>query len=245
MTRAFVAALIVVGMGSAGIAFPAHANLITNGSLTGPVQLSGVPSPWASLSGTPDTNDVSHNVGGIAGASFGVPPQDSPDGGTWVGLGNNLLVSVLQESFGQNVGGLTPGVNYHLSWYAANFGVVFTSSTISFSLLGDNAIQVFLDGVSIATADSLSLDEEWVSQSIVFTATASSHQIRFGIADVVVNSYLSIDGIVLNAVPEPATVALFGFALACFALSRRRMTRRADIARRSRPRGGGFRLRLA
>jgi hypothetical protein len=171
-----------------------------------------VPTGWTLLLGSPDTNDVNHNVGG--GTPFGIAPSGpSPDGGTWVGMGaDNGFV----ERFGQGITGLTIGQTYTVSWYAGNFG-----AQTGGGYLGTNAIQVLLDGVATGHGNFLALGADWYAQSLSFTATANSQFLAFQL-ETSEKSYLSIDGISVGAVPEPGTYALMFAGIAALGLVVRR-----------------------
>lgn len=187
---------------------------VTNGSLTGPIANGGVPPGWTLLLGSPDTNDVDHNVGG--GTPFGIAPSGpSPDGGTWVGMGADIG---FVERFGQDITGLTVGQTYTVSWYAGNFG-----AQTGGGYLGTNAIQVLLDGGASGHGDFLALGADWYAQSLNFTATASSMFLAFQL-ETSEKAYLSIDGISVGAVPEPSTYALMfaGIAAIGHVVRRRR-----------------------
>ena len=188
----------------------ASAATLVNGSLTGPLDINLVPPGWSVLGGSPDTNDVDNNVGG--GAAFVVPPTSpSPDGGTWVGLGQS---PTLAEIFGQTITDFVVGQEYTLSWFAANFGAVSGPGYDE-----PNAFYASLDGNVVGSGSVISLGPDWVAQSISFTATSMSHLVAFGLADETNFSYLSIDGISLspsaqNPIPVPAAAPLMlaGFA---------------------------------
>jgi len=202
-------------------AFTARAeSLVVNGSLDGSIANMDVPTGWTVLAGTPDTVDLTSNVGVSGWLSFGVAPTESPDGGTWVGLGIN---GSYIESFGQTLSGLTIGQTYTVSWQAANFGINNSAN----SYLGSNAIGVMLDGASIGQGDSLSLSSAWSTQSLTFVATSASQLLSFQLATSE-KAYLGIDGISVTtggttpAVPEPSTWALMAIGVAALAATRRR-----------------------
>lgn len=192
----------------------ANANLIINGSLTGPLANSGVPSGWSITSPSPDTNDATNAAN--AGNIYDVPASLSPDGGTWVGVARNASFI---ESFGQLVTGFTVGEQYELTWFNAHFGTA--------NYIGDNSFSALIDGVSIGEGSSLSLDTNWLQESIIFTASATSHQLDFQLA-YDAKAYLQIDGIVLEGlttVPEPSTLIIF--ALGMIAVAARRFKRQS------------------
>lgn len=197
----------------------AHANLLTNGSLTGPIANAAVPSGWSVTNGSPDTMDQDHNVG-ITNVPFvAAPVGPSPDGGTWVGFGR---ADGLVESFAQTVSGLVIGNTYTLSWYGGNFGAIVGACP---TYCGANAIEALIDGTSIGDGGLLTPDRNWFTQSLQFVASASSVDLEFRLRDNAA-SYLSIDGISLDGdttpVPEPAVLGLLSLSLLGLAVARRR-----------------------
>jgi hypothetical protein len=89
------------------------APILINGSLTGAIANSAVPTGWTMVSSSPDTMDENNNVGGAFGG-FGATPTASADGGTWVGIADNG--GSLNEMFGQTVSGFDIGTTYNVSW---------------------------------------------------------------------------------------------------------------------------------
>lgn len=196
----------------------ATANMLSNGSLTGPIFNGGVPSGWLVLAHTPDTMDETHNVGVTSVPFQSIPSGPSPDGGTWVGIARD---GEYVESFGQTVTGLASGATYELSWFAGNFGAATGPNYI-----GTNAFEVLIDGTPIGSGSPLASSSSWSSESLSFVAPAASLQLAFRLRNDT-RSYLSIDGITLQAAatvttPEPTSLGLLVAGLLGLAGLRRR-----------------------
>lgn len=209
LTSAFVVAVSV-----------SQAQSITNGSMTGVCDNAGVPTGWSAQLGTPDIVDLSCNIG-VPATTFAAPASLSPDGGTWTGLGREGNGFI--ERFGQNVAGFTIGQSYTLSWYVSNFG-----SNPGLAYINPNQIEFLLSGVVAGSGSSRTLGQGWFAESVIFIATAASHDIAFqlGFGDGG-RSYMGIDGVTLAAtgnevVPEPATMTLLATGLAGMAAARRK-----------------------
>lgn len=207
LTSAFVVAVSV-----------GQAQSITNGSMTGVCANAGVPTGWSAQLASPDIVDPSCNVG-VPALGFAASASSSPDGGTWVGLGREGGVFI--ERFGQVVGGFTIGQSYTLSWYVSNFG---TDQNLGYT--NPNQIEFLLSGVSAGTGSMRALGQGWFAESVIFIATAASHDIAFQLGSGN-KSYMGIDGVALAAtgtdvVPEPATMTLLATGLAGMAAARRK-----------------------
>jgi hypothetical protein len=189
---------------------------VTNGSLTGPIANGGVPPGWTILQETPDTMDQNNNVGVVGGSGFAAVPNPTPNGGTWVGMGRDV---VFTEVFGQTLSGLTPGQQYNISWYAGNFGYAPSG------YINPNAIAARINGAIVGTGATLPVSSNWFSQSVVFTANSAIPSLSFELA-AAAKSYMSIDGIAVTPVPEPVTGTLLMAATCAFGASRRRRAHR-------------------
>lgn len=204
---------VVLCVGSA-----AGAATIVNGSLTGPLANAGVPTGWLVSSPSPDTNNVSA-AAGIPGSNYAIAPNNSPDGGTWIGIARDGPGFV--ESFYQNVTDFVAGQSYTLSWSAGNFGFGAGGYT------GLNAIELLLDGVGIGSGAVLGLNANWFQQSVNFTATATSHSVGFRLLNNT-KSYMQIDGVgIVAAVPIPASFFMLSLGLGGLASLRRRRNKKA------------------
>jgi hypothetical protein len=171
---------------------------------------------------SPDTMDQNNNVGVLGQDEFIVAPSgSSPDGGTWVGIGREVTGFI--ERFGQTVVGFVPGTTYTIQWYMGNFGY----SPSIFFYNAPNSIEILVAGISVGTGPVLATGPDWFLQSLLFTATANTHDVAFqpGIA---AKSYVSIDGIQIQEIPEPRMTWIVGGVafVALFVRYRRRITTR-------------------
>ena len=204
------------------VAASAQAQNISNGSLTGPIGNERPPPGWfiagnqtPSVPG-PDTMDANSNLGIPGLQSFAAAPSASPDGGTWVGLGAD---GTFFNAISQSMTGLLVGQSYVVSWYSANFGY-----TGGGGFAGSNAVEMRVNNGQQTIGSLRAAGPSWIQESAFFVATAPTMGLFF-FPNRTTRSFISIDGIQVTAVPEPASPLLWAAGAAVV----------LTIARRRRP----------
>ncbi|THU01050.1 IPTL-CTERM sorting domain-containing protein [Lampropedia puyangensis] len=263
-----IAIVAVLAGGSAVLAAPQFTNGSFDTTRSGELNVSSkwvaeAPDHWIAggeftvpqvLAGTPDINSVDATQGYPSvllpsNMSMVTLAQatNSPDGGTWVGLGNIVGNGDFGEQVSQLVADFDIGKTYRISWYHANFGLhTIIDGAVVQLVDSPAAIAVSLDGVKIGNGTYRPVQEGWVEESVEFTATATTHTIGFGSAAIDPataatadsRSYSSIDGVritevrpVVAANPQPvptlSTLGILGVSamLGGFAIRRRRIHR--------------------
>jgi hypothetical protein len=205
-----------------GLGLPAMP-LFINGSLTGPVvngidTPNSVPSGWSVLNLTPDTVDINSNIGRPGVPFLAVPTGPSPDGGTWVGIG---IAGATTERFGQTVSGFEVGKIYAISWYLGNFGFNRSTTDGNIPFADPSGIRLLVDGASAGSSAAKTLGSDWLFQTLSFTAANTSHQIAFEGTSVETLAYISIDGLSIAEIPEPASMMVCALGLLAVAGIRR------------------------
>jgi hypothetical protein len=158
----------------------------------------------------------------------------SPAGGNFIALdaayifNRNWTVppatANLTQPIGQEVGGLTPGQEYELTFYwAAAQQYTFDGPTTEF-------LTVAFGSESYQT-EVINLPEHhfsgWMQETVRFTATATSQTLSFlaGGGPDGLPPFVLLDGVSMQAVPEPGSLVLLGLGAAGFLLRRRRIAR--------------------
>ena len=154
----------------------------------------------------PGTNRLTNNVAFIE---------------TYVGAGG----SVPTLSLTQTVNGFTIGQLYELSYYENS------RSDSTLERVNNPTAQTFVGGASVVAAHlvtPVNLEDQFSNsfyyRTAQFTATAESMLLEFRSTQQNGNdTYLVIDNVAINAVPEPSTYALVVGGIATLLLSRRRI----------------------
>ncbi len=203
---------------AAGIAFcmtpsVAFGQAITNGSMTGPVNIGSPPPGWASVSTDGDTI----GPGGFSGWATGIGPSN--DGGTFLALLNNGGGGAF-DAAAQVINGFTVGTAYTLLFEYSNVGL---DSSAASNYANPGFIRANIAGVNLDSS-LLSHDgfgsQRWFNFSGSFVATSVTMTLTFSAERSGSGGYAGgIDGV--SIIPAPGTIGLFA-AAGLAAIRRRR-----------------------
>lgn len=216
-----IVAGLYLGIASVGLMIaPSHANLMVNGSFESPSVPGGsfsifTPTTVPGIDGwtvvTPSGGNVIVVDSGLTSGSFSFPAQDGNQSLDLTGDPANLSAGIFQMVT------TTIGTRYDLSYYVGN---------VAGSVLGTiSTVDVSVDDVLLtsSTNSTASIAANWQLFTHSFIASTGSTKIAFGNGDGLDDNYNGLDNVVLvAAVPEPDTLAIFGLGLVGLATMRRR-----------------------
>jgi hypothetical protein len=225
---------------AAGVPGAAMADLVTNGgfeSLTNPLPSSGKdyavtvqPTSWTFTGSGLNFIDAPGSAdNGSYLSVYGPFPNQSPAGGNFVEADGDPGFS---SFFYQQITGLTPGQTYAVSFYqAAGQQTGFSGATFDQWLVGlFNAGESQLSSVMNLPGPGASTPDvfPWEAQTLYFTATTATDYLTFlatgGPFSTSLPPIAFLDGVSMQAVPEPSSIVLFALgtiALAAFTMYRR------------------------
>lgn len=210
------------------LSLPAYlpAQAFVNGSLAGTISTSVAPTSWAQV---PDTDPVSQatqgyaatsDVTGTTGPLLGNISGNPYEGTTYVtGLNCDNGSAVYQEGIQQSVSGFTVGTAYNISFYQC-----VTKQSNVYDNSGCWAVYKdgTLIGISATCIDNVtwgSNSHPWFRRQLTFTATSTTHLIKFLPIDDDVNILntagvrMGIDSITLRVATPFATPMAWEIAL--------------------------------
>jgi PEP-CTERM motif len=157
------------------------------------------------------------------GLTFWAFPGPSPDGGNYVAVDG---ASAYSTPLTQTLTGLVSGGRYIVSFYQA------AAQQKGFTGVNTEQWQVSLGGapsqLSTLMNNASMGDVGWMSQSLTFTATAATQVLTF-VAKGTPNGqppFVLLDGVSIQAVPEPETLAMIGLGLVAIPMARKLYKRR-------------------
>jgi PEP-CTERM motif len=144
------------------------------------------------------------------GLTFWQFPGASPDGGNYVAVDG---ASAFSTALTQNLTGLVTGQKYNVTFYQA------ATQQSGFTGLNTEQWQVSLGGgpsqLSTLMNNASMGDVGWMQQSLTFTATAATQALTFVAKGTPSGQppFVLLDGVSIQAVPEPGTLAMIGVGL--------------------------------
>jgi hypothetical protein len=221
------------------LALPAEANLVVNGSFTSvngattsfEITSSSLPGWAATPSGNKILDCVGVASGGVVpntnlcgttafggGLSMYQMPGASPNGGNFVLLDGD---SNYETALTQTITGLAIGGKYYLTFYqAAGQQTTYTGSSTDWWKVTFGSQSITSTSMTVAQGGVAA----WNMQTMTFTATSTSQVLSFfAVGTAGTPPFLFLDGVDLEAAPEPNTLSLLLVALAGLVAARKRI----------------------
>ncbi len=185
---------------------------VVNGDLTGVPGISTTPPNWTASTESPDLT----SPGGITDSGFiyANSAPASPNGGTFVIVEASTAAV---EGFSQTITGLTPGASYKITFFQSQVALTTTGAPLTALFTDPSQWSVSFSGTTILSPlESFTGlgTQTWTPVSLAgFTAGSDSEVLEFTSVLPVgsTQAYLGIDGIEVQQIPDPSSLALLAF----------------------------------
>jgi len=199
--------LLIAGTMIVLFACGARAQIVSNGDMNGPIGLDQTPTSWLGYSVETVGPGGYEAQGGIFAS--GIP--SSPSGGTFVLIADRNRQH--REWISQEITGLNPGEEYHLTFFITNGGFEDTSSMHGTDI-HPGSMEVSFGSESIWTEvyhhEGFG-NQTWDQVTMVFYPTSSSQDLSFTAADESDEgddnyTRLAVDGVFIEEIPVSTSV---------------------------------------
>lgn len=121
--------------------------------------------------------------------------------------------------------GLSGGVSQDIATIVGqSYELIFDLGSSTIPNAGPSSVVASAGSVSALLSATPTVANQWDSRSLIFSATDTTTTISFtSIGAVHAGSYIGLDNVEVNAIPEPSSIAMIGLVSGCVFFIRRRL----------------------